>query len=229
MRWIILNDHITMDIITIIVLLILILLFTWLAIRTYGYPHVPVFGGRKKRTQKRKQNDNPDSSDNLDINKDLDKHPASKFETYVRSTMERITGKKFPCVYPGWLKLNGKQLELDGYNKELSIAFECQGPQHTKFSNKADPLYKLYKNRIQNDIAKIDICKQNGIGLIIIDYKVPKYILSRYIRSRIYDIAEDWKSKGMFDKIAKLGILSQKPADYAEVITNVPYIYEHLE
>ena len=159
---------------------------------------------------------------NQDKQKDLIANPASRFETVDRNTIERIVGKKFPTVYPTWLRVNGKQLELDGYNAELSLAFEAQGPQHTAFSSKKDPRYKKYLDRVQNDKMKIALADKHNIGLIIIDYKVPKYILGSYIKSRIYDIAEIFRQRGLHDKLLALGHLAYKPGDYVEVIKNEP-------
>lgn len=153
------------------------------------------------------------------IEKDLVEFPASKFETQVRGIISRITGKKFPSVYPKWLRHNGKQLELDGYNADLKLAFESQGPQHTKFINKLDTS-KSYKDRLDNDAAKLKLCDDQNVGLVIVDYKVPKHLLSSYIKSRIYDIGTQWTSRGLFDQVAALGILASKPGDYVELMSN---------
>lgn len=155
------------------------------------------------------------------IEKNLDDYPASRFETTVRGIIERITGKKFPCILPNWLTYKGKQLELDGYNADIKIAFEAQGPQHTVWKNKYDNNYQGYLTRVENDKAKIRICDEQNVGLIVVDYLVPKHVLGRYIRSRIYDISEDWKAKGLFKQVDKLGPLAYKTGDYIEPIIKV--------
>lgn len=179
-------------------------------------------GGRTRSKTKTTRNTTGKTTRNTtkDVVKDLEKNPASKFETYVRERMEKITGVKFPTVYPGWLRYKGKQLELDGYNAKLKLAFETQGPQHTRFSSKDDPRYIKYKNRVENDKAKINICKEHNVGLIVIDYKVPKHLIGSYIKSRVYDIAQEWKSQGLYEQVNALGNLMYKPGDYVEVISN---------
>lgn len=150
--------------------------------------------------------------------KDLTLFPASRFENTVRAAFERICGAKFPCVYPTWLKYDGKQLELDGYSEKLKLAFECQGPQHTAFYRKNDPSYDKYIQRVQNDKMKIKLAKENGVGLIIIDYRVPKYLLGSYIKSRIYDVAQEWYEQGLYVEYGNLKHLNTKPGDYVEKI-----------
>lgn len=203
--------------------LILMILFIILAIILAQYVdnnelfRGVVGGNRSTNTHNRSNKSSP-----KDIYKDLDLYPASRFETSVRMKIERIVGKKFPTVYPAWLIYKGKRLELDGYCEDLSLAFETQGPQHTKFSSKTDPLYIKYQNRIENDEAKIRLADENNIGLIVIDYQVPKYLLGAYIKSRIYDIAEVWRSRGLLDKLNKLGHLVYKPGDYVDPIIKKP-------
>lgn len=160
----------------------------------------------------------------VDEYKDLNTYPASKFETYVRGKIEKLTGKRFPCVYPCWMRYKGRRLELDGYNEELKLAFETQGPQHTKFSSKTDPLYSKFLRRIENDQMKLELCEKNGVGLIIIDYIVPKHLIGSYIRSRIYDIAERWKNEGKYKQVDSLGPLAYKAGDYINEITNKPIV-----
>ena len=150
--------------------------------------------------------------------KDLEKFPASKFENFVRVRMEKITGKKFPTVYLDKLKYKNKSLELDGYNPDLNLAFECQGPQHTTFMLKYDKTKKQFENRVHNDKIKRELCDKHGIGLILVDYRVPKYIMGKYLKSRIYDIGQKWLKQKRFEEFSKLDFMSIKPPDYVETI-----------
>jgi hypothetical protein len=150
-----------------------------------------------------------------DIHKDLTLQPASKFENLTRLKFETLTGHKFPTVYPSWLIYKRRQLELDGYNSKLHLAFECQGPQHTGFT-KMDPAYHRYLRRLENDAAKKRLCELRGVGLCIIDHVVPKQILGSYIRSRIYDVACWWTANGWSDRAAALGHLAVKAPDYVD-------------
>ena len=63
---------------------------------------------------------------------------------------EKIYNKKFAKCKPLWLKnQRGSQLELDGYNDELKIAFEYQGRQHYEDNNwmKSENRYGLKRLR----------------------------------------------------------------------------------
>ena len=129
----------------------------------------------------------------------------SKFELHIQKLLERITGKPFPTAYPKWLTYKGRQLELDGYNEGLKMAFEAQGPMHSRYDHRYDPTYEKYYRRLENDCAKKKLCKRRGIDLILIHYDLPKHLLELYMRSRIYDI---YKSRG------KDSPYGDKPANY---------------
>ena len=55
-------------------------------------------------------------------------------EEATRKLFELYCGKPFVSVRPDWLKnpQTGRNLELDGYNEELALAFEFDGEHHTK-------------------------------------------------------------------------------------------------
>jgi hypothetical protein len=62
-------------------------------------------------------------------------------------------------------------IELDGYNKELKIAFEYNGIQHYKLIEYWQDQEKF--DHLQNtDKLKIQLCKENDINLIVIPYTV---------------------------------------------------------
>lgn len=93
-----------------------------------------------------------------------------KSEKYIKSIFEKLTGKLFTKTRPEWL-INNKtnyKLELDGYNEEINIAFECQGIQHYKLTkrfhkNKNDFKYQQYRDNI-----KKELCEKNGVKLICV-------------------------------------------------------------
>ena len=72
----------------------------------------------------------------------------------------------FKTKYPDWLKYKGNNLELDGFNEELNIAFEYQGIQHYKkvFYQSDEDLRQL-KLR---DRSKKTKCKNRDVTLIIV-------------------------------------------------------------
>lgn len=172
----------------------------------------------------------PRISGSADIIKDSQKYPASDFENFIRKRIQLITGKSFPTVLPEWLMTSsGTRMELDGYCEELGIAFEAQGPQHTIYSRKYYKDYSEYYKRLISDEMKARISEEYGIGLIIIDYKVPKYLIDRYIKSRIFDICRDKFLFGKYPRVdcGSLGFCGEdvafRPYWYVEKIINRPY------
>lgn len=167
-----------------------------------------------------------------DVYKNLDKFPASKFEDYIRNRFQVITGDKFPTILPDWLTDNGKRMELDGYSEDLGLAFEAQGPHHTRFSKKYYKSKDDYLDTIRKDKLKRRLAEEAGVGLIIIDYKVPKYLLDRYIKSRIYDICKEKFFQGdkkyNMVRCEKLGFIEEDfyryPYYYIEPIFNNPIL-----
>lgn len=88
-------------------------------------------------------------------------------ERICKAYFERIFGKEFRTVRPKWLVGDkGRPLELDGYCEELQIAFEHNGSQHYK---KASNISNYEFKRLQfNDRIKKELCKKNGVKLIVI-------------------------------------------------------------
>lgn len=100
---------------------------------------------------------------------------VSKGEKTVRNIFEYLFDKPFPTKRPKWLinPKTGYRLELDGYNKELGIAFEYQGIQHYTNSGLKSIYRKACKKIQYRDEIKKKICKQKSIKLIIIKYFKP--------------------------------------------------------
>lgn len=89
-------------------------------------------------------------------------------EEIVRLYFETLFGMSFKSCFPDWLKSSrGTRLQLDGYNKELKVAFEHQGYQH--YSDTPDTFFlKDPKIRKMDDRRKIYLCKKQGVKLIVI-------------------------------------------------------------
>jgi len=104
--------------------------------------------------------------------------------------LEYLLDTKFEKSRPKW-NINpktNKPLELDGYSKELKIAFEFQGIHHYEigiFNNDLDALeYTKYKDNI-----KIKNCLSNNVKLIIIDDVVDLTEEEKFFKN-ILDILE---------------------------------------
>jgi hypothetical protein len=143
--------------------------------------------------------------------KNLAKSPRTRSEKAVIDIFEKITGKKFPTVYPDWLKWKGRPMELDGYNDELKICVEFSGPLHTKFYP-ARESYAAYHERVEKDREKIRLCRENGVRLIVIDMSIPTRHLYAYINSRLADA----------------GVV-ERPFNYIEEVVAVPYENPQME
>lgn len=162
------------------------------------------------------------------------KGKTSKFEEYVRQIFEKVLSNnngngtcKFPTAHPKWLKFTPNKnlkdirgsagMELDGYCEKIGIAFEAQGPLHSKFIPEEED-YKSYFRRILMDREKVALCKERGILLIQIDYRLSRHLIEPYIRSRIYDfIQEKMKSGEKRPPFLTLEIIdkfSRKPDNY---------------
>ena len=111
-------------------------------------------------------------------------------EKLSRDIFEDIMGVKFPSGRYQFL-INpdtNYPLELDGYNKDLNLAFEYQGIQHYKFSDHFHKTKEIFKKDQERDIFKYKKCVELGITLIIIPYKFNCYNpeeLKTYIRDQL--------------------------------------------
>lgn len=81
---------------------------------------------------------------------------------------------------------NGYKLELDGYNKELKIAFEYNGYQHYTYPNYWHKTQERFIKLQQNDIIKKQWCIDNNIILIIIPYTENN--LKQYIEKELQNV-----------------------------------------
>ena len=111
-------------------------------------------------------------------------------EKLSRDIFEDIMGVKFPSGRYQFLTNpeTGKPLELDGYSKELNLAFEYQGEQHYKFVDHFHKTKDEFKKSQERDIFKYKKCVELGITLIIIPYKFNCYNpeeLKTYIRDQL--------------------------------------------
>lgn len=100
------------------------------------------------------------------------------YERICRYAIETMTGKPFKKAHPTWLKTHqNKQMELDGYNDELKLAFEHQGYQHY-----------FNKSIIKRDKLKKTILRKHNIKLIEIPElttKLPLQALEDFLLKKL--------------------------------------------
>jgi hypothetical protein len=96
----------------------------------------------------------------------------SRSEKLTREIFERIMGCDFSSIRPHFLKnpKTGYNLELDGYNENLKLAFEYNGIQHYKFHKPFHKNEDNFKKRREHDEFKYKRCIEMGITLICIPY-----------------------------------------------------------
>jgi hypothetical protein len=107
-------------------------------------------------------------------------------ESRVRAIFETVYGKPFTKEKLAILKheKTGRLLELDGFNKELNIAFEFQGRQHETSNSEFG---KDFENQKIRDKEKVELCKKNGIKLVVVD-QPKRYDFSSFIKEAMSDI-----------------------------------------
>ncbi|NVM31563.1 MAG: hypothetical protein HWN65_22185 [Candidatus Helarchaeota archaeon] len=105
-----------------------------------------------------------------------------RHERLCRLIFESIFDKQFQKSRPTWL-LNDweNQMELDGYNQELKLAFEYQGRQHYELVPYFHKSIEELERMKANDKKKLYLCEKNGVTLIIIPYTIRSREMLDYI------------------------------------------------
>lgn len=112
---------------------------------------------------------------------------SCKTEKMCKKYLEEKTGFKFLKCRPKWLR----GLELDGYCKELHLAFEYNGVQHYRFHSFFHNNEEEFLEQQKNDNAKEEICKIKNIQLIKIPYTLndrSPIKIYRFIDERLLDL-----------------------------------------
>jgi len=111
-----------------------------------------------------------------------------KHEVRCRRILEDLFHKPFTSIRPDFLRyVTGKNLELDGYNEELQIAFEYQGIQHRQFTPLFHKTYSMFEKQLQRDEWKKQKCKEHNIILLEIPDTVRYDDLDEYITRLVTD------------------------------------------
>ncbi len=139
-------------------------------------------------------NGNSHNLDGIYNKKRKKKKRYNKHEEECRRIFQEIFQTRFKSCRPDWLKnpVTGKNLELDGFNEEittplgLGLAFEYDGKQHAEFNShfhKNGPEEFVYQ--VKKDSWKDLKCKERNVVLIRIPHFVHFNDLNRYIRQEI--------------------------------------------
>jgi len=112
---------------------------------------------------------------------------AHKMEGECRRLFEAIFRDAFPSCRPAFLHnpRTGHNLELDGWNPRLKIAFEYNGAQHYFYNPFFHADVRAFEQMQARDAFKRAVCAREGITLITIPYTVRLHELEDYIRSRL--------------------------------------------
>lgn len=113
-------------------------------------------------------------------------NPKRSREEKCREILQSIYHDQFPSVRPSFLKnpKTGRNLELDGYNDRLKVAFEYNGRQHYEFPNTFHKTKEDFDKQVKRDIFKERKCKEHGINLISIPYYIEDDQLYDFIRRK---------------------------------------------
>lgn len=152
-----------------IIVLIIILILWWI------FNHNPEeFEGINLNDITHPKDNKPSSKPSNKSNTKKKGRMTSNGEELCRRILEQHYCRKFaPADHEPWLMNNktGCTLKLDGYNRELGIAFEFNGRQHYEYTphfHKNGPQDLIYQN--QRDEYKKKCCRTNKVWLIIIPY-----------------------------------------------------------
>ena len=110
-----------------------------------------------------------------------------KREELCRNIFESIYKVEFRSCRPNFLKnpKTNRNLELDGYNSDLQIAFEHNGHQHYEYPNVFHRTEEDFIYQLEKDEHKRKVCERLKIHLIIIKFDIPEDEMKSYIISQI--------------------------------------------
>jgi hypothetical protein len=109
---------------------------------------------------------------------------SSRGERTVRALFEACFEADFPQTRPHFLKR--PNFHLDGYNRELKLAFEVNGIQHYQLNAKFHISEDNLKSQKLRDRNKAQLCKRHGVILIT----VPHWVIEKGI-TKIREFVSD--------------------------------------
>lgn len=160
---------------------------------------------------------------------------SNKGEDIVAEVLEQILDSSVQRnIRPNFLRNHetGKNMELDCYNEEYSIAVEYNGVQHYKFPSVFYKTEEEFMNQVYRDRLKLQLCDESGVYLISIPYWVDMYgseeqhIKEKNGRKKINFVSREVRYQRIYDYLyEKIGeyfqiIFSQKENDTSESNTD---------
>jgi len=127
-------------------------------------------------------------------------------EEKCRFIFEQLTDKLFPSSRR---QLRGK-LELDGYCKELNMAFEYQGQQHYNSQHYFAKINKSARTQQDIDAEKELICLKKGIRLILVPHNLDVSKVTKCVQEHLQNLNIDTKTDINWDEFKSRSSLLEK-------------------
>lgn len=124
-------------------------------------------------------------------------HQESRGERECRVVLERLFCLPFPRKRPNILRnfATGRNLEFDGYNAQLKLAFEYKGRQHYHYPNRYHRSEAEYDAQQMRNEMKRRLSDAAGVYLISVPYhvalpKIRDFIIEKLppTLARFYDL-----------------------------------------
>jgi hypothetical protein len=113
---------------------------------------------------------------------------SSKGERICKNYLEYIFERPFQKVRPPFLynTVTSENLELDMYNQEVNLACEYQGRQHYEYIPFFHgPTRDKFQNQKYRDEKKAELCRKNGVRLLIVPYTIPNEKIPEFIQKEL--------------------------------------------
>jgi hypothetical protein len=111
----------------------------------------------------------------------------SKLEIKAKFILENIFRRPFVKIRPDFLRndVTGYNLEIDLYNEDLRLGVEINGDQHYKFIPFFHRNKDAFRSQQYRDEMKKVKCRNEGITLIEVPYKVGEDGLKPYLVEKL--------------------------------------------
>lgn len=113
---------------------------------------------------------------------------SSKGEEICRRYLEHVFERPFQKCRPPFLynTVTSENLELDVYNADINLAVEYHGRQHYEYVPFLHNQSRInFHNQKYRDEKKIELCKKQGVPLIVVPYTVPHDRIPAFLRQEI--------------------------------------------